>query len=143
MTIISYCHIHKKVTNVRITKSKRLIFRVFVSVILACLPLADHLTSLSLIGITCALFLVVLILDIFGNSCPGERFFTGGIGRCPETRCKYTARLKMGRKRKAELQKRLVEGEGVSLEDALKRSRTDSIGSETTLEVGEEWHGAH
>lgn len=111
---------------------------------LVCLPLS-HLNSLSLIGVTTALFISVLILDIFGNTCPGERFFTGGYANCPETRCKYTARLKMGRKKRAELQKKMEEGEQVKLEDALRKnaSSTESIGSEITLDVGEEWHGGH
>lgn len=51
----------------------------------------------------------------------------------------------MGRKKRAELQKKMEEGEQVKLEDALRRnaSRSESIGSETTLDVGEEWHGGH
>lgn len=143
MTTISWCHIHKKIASPRLTKTTRLIIRIGVCIVIICLPLAHHLTSLSLIGITTSLFLLVLILDIFGNSCRGEKFFTGGWGNCPETRCKYTAKLKMGRKRRAELQRKLAAGEKVGLEDALQRSRSDSIGSQTTLDVNEEWHGGH
>lgn len=100
---------------------------------------------MNLIAITTSLFITVLILDIFGNTCPGDRFFTGGYANCPETRCKYTAKLKIGKKKRAELEKRLAEGQEVRLEDALRRntSRSESIGSATTLDVGEEWHGGH
>ena len=144
MTIISYTHIHKKIANPRISKTVRLIARIGVAIILVCLPLS-HLNSLSLIGVTTSLFIAVLVLDIFGNTCPGERFFTGGYANCPDTRCKYTAKLKIGKKRRAELQKKLEDGEAVKLEDALRRnvSKSNSIGSETTLDVGEEWHGGH
>lgn len=80
-------------------------------------------------------------MDIFGNSCPGEKFWTGGYGNCPDSRCKYTAKLKIGRKRRAELEKKILNGEEVKLEDAFKR--TESMSSQTTLDVGEEWHGGH
>jgi len=136
MTIINTTHIHKKVLHPRITKPIRLAVRLAVAVAIACLPLANHLSSLSLIGTTCSLFVFVLTMDIFGNSCPGEKFWTGGYANCPDTRCKYTAKLKIGRRRRAELEKKMLSGEEVKLEDALKR--TDSIGSQTTLEVGEE-----
>lgn len=144
MTIISYTHIHKKINNPRISKTVRLVARIGVAAILICLPLS-HLNSLSLIAITTSLFVSVLVLDIFGNSCPGEHFFTGGYANCPETRCKYTAKLKIGKIRRAELERKMVNGEEVKLEDALKRntSRSESIGSETTLNIGEEWHGGH
>ncbi|KAK5072450.1 hypothetical protein LTR64_005079 [Lithohypha guttulata] len=141
--IISFCHIHKKIPNPRLTKNIRLIIRLCVVVILACIPLAHHLTSLSLIGITTSLFLLVLILDIFGNSCPGDQFFTGGWGSSPDTRCKYTARLEMRKQRRAELQKKLTAGEKIKLEDTLHRSRSGSMGSETTMDVDEEWHDGH
>lgn len=144
MTAISYCHIHKKIDNPRLTKTIRHIIRLCVCVILICLPLAHELTSLDLIAITCCLFIFVLALDIFGYSCRNEKFFTGGWGNCPQTRCQYSAKLKIGKKRKAELEKRFLNGEQVTLEDALHRSMsTDSFGSQTTLDVGEEWHGGH
>lgn len=141
MAIISTCHIHKKVRNPRITKMSRLTLRVLVATIIVCLPLAHHLTSLSLIVITTSLIAFVLVFDIFGNSCPGEKFWTGGYGNCPETRCKYTARLKIGKRRRAMLEKKLINGEEVRLEDALKR--TESMDSQTTLDVNEEWVMGH
>lgn len=137
MAIISSTHIHKKVTSPRISKNLRLAIRVAVSVIIACLPLAHHLTSLELIGITCSLIVAVLIMDIYGNSCPGEKFWTGGFGNCPDTRCKYMAKVKMGSKRKAMLEKKLMEGHKVKLEDALKR--TDSTDSTITGNSDEQW----
>ncbi|KAK5951171.1 hypothetical protein OHC33_007924 [Knufia fluminis] len=143
MSIISTTHIHKKVHNPRISKAIRLAVRLAVSTAIACLPLAHHLTSLSLLGTTTSLFVFVLTMDVFGNSCPGEKFWTGGYANCPETRCKYTAKLKIGRRRRAELEKKILRGEEVKLEDAVGRSRAESMSSQTTLDVGEEWHGGH
>lgn len=143
MSIISTTHIHKKVHNPRISKAIRLAVRLAVSTAIACLPLVHHLTSLSLLGTTTSLFVFVLTMDVFGNSCPGEKFWTGGYANCPETRCKYTAKLKIGRRRRAELEKKILRGEEVKLEDAVGRSRAESMSSQTTLDVGEEWHGGH
>lgn len=143
MTIINYCHIHKKITKPRITKTNRLIFRLCVVAILACLPAAgDKLTSLDLISITTALFIIVLTLDIFGNTCEGHKFWTGGIGKCPNTRCKYTARIKMGKKRREELRKRMLAGENITLEDALRRRQSQDSSTETLVDTDEarDWH---
>lgn len=138
MTAISACHIHKKLSSPRLTKTFRLIVRACVSIILVLLALADGLSSLSLIAITTCLFVFVLAVDIFGNSCTGEKFWTGGWCKDMESRCKYTAKIKVSKRRKAELQKRLVDGKNVSLGQVLTRNiSTDSTA--TTLDVGEEW----
>lgn len=137
MAIISLTHIHKKVTDPRIGKKFRLAIRVGIAIVIACLPLAHHLNSLELIGITSSLIIAVLIFDIYGNSCPGEKFWTGGFGNCPETRCKYMAKVKIGKRRKAMLEKKLMQGEEVRLEDALKR--TDSTDSSFTGNSDEQW----
>ena len=74
MTIISLTHIHKRLRQPRFRKRPRLVVRACVAVIIICLPTADHLTSLQLISITTALVVFVLALDLFGNSCEGDRF---------------------------------------------------------------------
>lgn len=145
MTVISHTHIHKKIATPRISKTARLIFRLCIVVVLACLPAAgDKLNSLDLIGTTTGLFVTVLMVDIFGNACEGHKFWTGGIGRCPETRCKYTARMKMGKNRREELRKKMLNGENVTLEDALKRRQSELSSQETLVDRdrGEDWHGA-
>lgn len=146
MTVIGCSHIHKKINTPRISKRFRMIFRTCVAVVIACLPAAgDRLTSLSLIGATTGLFVLVLTVDIFGNSCEGHRFWTGGIGRCPETRCKYTARLKMGRRRREELRRRMLDGEDITLEDAMRRRQSEDSSQETLVDIdrAEDWHGTH
>lgn len=144
MNVISYTHIHKKIATPRLTKTLRLIFRLCIVVVLACLPAAgDELNSLDLIGTTTGLFVLVLMVDIFGNACEGHKFWTGAIGRCPETRCQYTARMKMGKRRKEELRKRMLNGENVTLEDALKRRQSQDSSQETLVDLdkAEDWHG--
>lgn len=144
MNIISYTHIHKKIATPRISKTSRLIFRLCIVIVLACLPAAgDKLNSLELIGTTTGLFVIVLMVDIFGNACEGHKFWTGAIGRCQETRCQYTARMKMCKKRKEELRKKILDGENVTLEDALRRRQSDSS-QETLVDLdrAEDWHGA-
>lgn len=145
MTIINYCHIHKKIAKPRITKRARLIFRLCVSIILACLPAAgDKLNSLYLISITTALFAIVLTVDIFGNACASHKFWTGGIGRCPETRCKYMAKMKISKRRKEEMRNRMLAGENVTLEDLLRRRQSQDSSQETLVDVDEarDWHSA-
>lgn len=146
MTAISWSHVHKKINIPRISKSSRLIFRLAICIILACLPTAgDSLNSLELIGITTSLFVLVLTVDIFGNSCEGHKFWTGSIGRCPETRCKYSTRMKIGKKRREELRTKMLNGENVTLEDALRRRQSDDSSQETLVDVdrAEDWHAPH
>lgn len=139
MNVISVCHIHKSISSPRITKKTRLIFRAAVAIVLICLPLADRLSSLDLIGITTSLFVTVLVMDIFGNSCPDTNFWSSNEGGKDgaEGKCKYTARMKMCKNKRAELQKKMMNGEEVTLEDALKRS--DSQGTQVTVNVQDDW----
>jgi hypothetical protein len=143
MSLISLSHIHKRLPNPRLRKRPRLAIRVSVAIAIIFLPLAKSLTSVHLISVTTALVVFVLVLDLFGNSCEGDRFWTGGF--CPEQKknCVYTANLKLGRRRRKELEKALSRGEKLTLADMLKRhSSTSSFGSEKSVQDAE-WHGGH
>jgi hypothetical protein len=142
MAVISFCHIHKKIPNARLLKRPRLAIRVCIGIIIICLPLAHHLSSLDLISITTALVVLVLILDLYGNSCADDRFWTGGFCDSQKKECKYTANCKLGRKKRQELIKALQNGEKVRLEDLRRTGSMSSISSEKTL-ADEEWHGGH
>jgi hypothetical protein len=66
--------------------------RFAVAIILFCLPLAHQLDSLYLIATTTGLIVWVLILELYGASCPRITFF--GERRA----CKYTARCKIAKR---------------------------------------------
>ena len=142
MAVISLCHIHKRLEKTRLRKRPRLAIRVCVATIIICLPTAKSLNSLHLISITTALTFFVLSLDLYGNTCEGDKFF--GSPFCPEAkkRCTYSARCRMGKRRRQELEDALRRGEKVSLADLLKRhSSMSSLESEESRDEG--WHGGH
>lgn len=90
--IISLCHIHKDgPRGMRIRKKHRMANRFVVCVILLCLPTAHGLNSLHLIAIVTGLVVWVLLLELWGCSCPEESFFG------EKRRCAYTARCRVGR----------------------------------------------
>ncbi|KAF7939506.1 hypothetical protein EAE99_001311 [Botrytis elliptica] len=92
MGIISACHIHKKDHHgIRLAKRYRLLNRLIVCMILICLPLSS-LNSLTLISTVTGLVVWVLVLELWGHSCPDETFFGGG------KKCGYTAKCKISRK---------------------------------------------
>ncbi|KAK6384956.1 hypothetical protein LTS17_002519 [Exophiala oligosperma] len=146
MAVISFCHIHKRVAKAkaRLRKRVRLAFRICVAAVIICLPLADSLSSLSLISVTTALVFSVLALDLFGMSCEGDKFWTGGFCPHEKKRCTYTAQCRLGKRRRREIEKAMQRGEKVSLADLLKRknSSMSSLESEDTLR-DEEWQGGH
>ena len=93
MGVISLTHVHKDPPiGVRIKKCYRLANRAVVCVIFFCLPLAHDLNSLQLVSITTGMVVWVLLLELFGVSCPGDSF----VGE--KRRCKYTARCKISKK---------------------------------------------
>lgn len=143
MAVVSFCHIHKRLPNPRLRKRPRLAIRVAVAIVIICLPLADSLSSLDLIAITTALVCFVLALDLFGSSCQGDEFWTGGFCAEEKRKCTYTAHCRLGKRRRRELEKALQRGDKVSLADLLKRnSSMSSVDSEQTLR-DEEWQGGH
>lgn len=137
MTLLSYCHVHKRLQNPRLAKRPRLVIRVCIALAILLLPLAkDSLSSLSLIGTTAALVSLALAMDIFGMSSQGDRFWTGGW--CDDTKraTQYEARVRCSKKKKQELIKALHRGETVRLEELLKRQRTNSSAMSSVTELG-------
>lgn len=142
MSVISLTHIHKRLAKSRLRKRPRLIIRLAVAIIIICLGAARSLNSLELIAITTSLVVFVLCLDLFGNSCEGDRFWTGGWCDGEKKRCNYTANIKLGRRRRKELEKALIEGQKLSIADLMKRhSSMSSLDSAPSRD--EEWHGGH
>jgi len=81
-------------------------------------------------------------VDLYGLSCEGDRFFTGGW--CAESKkgCSYSAKCKLGRRRQQELEAALRGGQKISLADLLKRhSSMSSLESQDSRDA--EWHGGH
>ena len=142
MAVISFSHIHKKIPNARLLKRPRLAIRICIGVAIICLPLAHSLTSLGLISITTSLVALVLLLDLYGNSCAGDKFWTGGFCDSQKRSCKYTANCKLGRSKRQELIKALQNGEKVRLQDLRRTGSMSSVSSDRTLN-DEEWHGGH
>ena len=75
MTVISVSHVHKEIAGVRLRKRFRLAFRLAVSVVLICLPLATNLTSLELVGTVTGLIVLTLVTELWANSCCHDTLF--------------------------------------------------------------------
>ena len=137
MGAISFTHVHKTVEGTRLKKRPRLVVRAIVSVIIICLPLAkERLSSLDLVGTTAGLIVFQVWIEIYGLTCPGDRFWTGGW--CAESKrsCRYSARCPLDRRRRKQLEKKIKAGEEVSIDDIL-RMRCRKDGSRTSLDSGE------
>ncbi|KAL1894562.1 hypothetical protein Sste5346_005797 [Sporothrix stenoceras] len=95
MTLIALCHQHKIPPTARLPKWARMANRLVVATIFCALPAAQKLTSLQVMSIATGLIGWVLIVEIYGQSCVGDRLFetheTGG----------YTAKCSQRRLRKA------------------------------------------
>ena len=145
MALISFCHVHKKLPNARLTKRIRLAIRCGVAIIIICLPLAQSLNSLHLISITTSLVVLVLALDIFGNSCQEDKFWTGGFCEAQKKNCKYSAECRMGRKKRKELEKAIKDGEKLGLGDLMDTNSETTLGNgdEEHMLKHKEWSGGH
>ena len=133
MTLLSHCHVHKKIAGSRLRKHPRLMIRTAIAIVIICLPAAgDRLNSVGTIAITTSLVVLTLAVDIYGNSFHGDGFWTGGWCEESKRKTKYEASVKIGRKKKGELVKALQMGEKMRLEDL--RRRESSI---STLNDGE------
>ncbi|KAK4547050.1 hypothetical protein LTR36_001271 [Oleoguttula mirabilis] len=73
MGLISISHVHKEVEGLRLKKRHRLTFRFSVVVILACLPLADGLDSLQLVGTVTGLVVLTLVTELWATSSCHEK----------------------------------------------------------------------
>lgn len=76
VAIISACHIHQPAPTQRLRKRIRLTIRVLVAIIILCLPLAKNLSSLDLVGTTTSLTWIALVVEIWGTSRRGDRFWS-------------------------------------------------------------------
>lgn len=85
MSLISLSHVHKEFAGQRIRKQYRLPLRFAVAIILICLPLAEHLSSLELVSTTTGLVVLVLMVDVYGSTDRRDSFW-----KC-STSCRYAA----------------------------------------------------
>jgi hypothetical protein len=91
--IISLCHVHKDgPAGVRLLKRYRLANRFLVCIIFFCLPTAHSLNSLQLISVASGLITWVLLLELWGISCPNESFFG------EKRQCGYVAKCKISKR---------------------------------------------
>jgi hypothetical protein len=113
MGIISLSHVHKdSAKGIRILKRYRLANRFAVCIILLLLPLAKHLNSLQLVSIVTGLLLWVLLLELWGVSCPEDKWF-GKKGKC-----NYTAKCRIS---KRDLESAAKGAGGIKVEDLKDR----------------------
>jgi len=116
MGVISISHVHKEIEGLRLKKRYRLMFRFAISVILICLPLAESLDSLCLVGIVTALIVLALGTELWAMSCCHEKLFQRS------TPCKY-----FGHCGKRDLQEIVKDGREVNLDHLGSGSREGLI----------------
>lgn len=108
-------HTHKIIPHQRLIKPKRLRFRIVVSIIIICLPLA-HLNSLQLVSTTTGLVCAVLLFELIGASCAGDNILWDK--QCCRNKARYDAKLSVG---KEELERSMTQGTVLNVEDLAKR----------------------
>ena len=111
-------HVHKEIVGQRWKKKHRLAVRFGVAVTMLCLPLAEHLNSLTLISTTTGLIILVLLMELWGTSCIQDSFSYGN------NQCRYTADCKM---RKTDLEDAVRRGETINIEE-LAEKETRQLG---------------
>jgi hypothetical protein len=82
MTLISLSHEHRQPPNLRWQKPHRLANRVVVALIFFGLPWARSLKSQSLVAISMSLVLEILLVELWGTSCPDDPFIGEKAGVC-------------------------------------------------------------
>ena len=87
MGLIAFAHEHKLPITCRLPKWVRLGNRLAVCVILFALPAAQGVNSLNLIGVTVSLSVWVLLVELWGKSCPDEAFWGDAKQCCYTARC--------------------------------------------------------
>ena len=85
MTGIALSHDHKEIHGQHIKKWHRLGYRIAVAIVLICLPLAESLDSLQLVGTVTALVVSVLAVEYWGSTTRAEGFWYD------DKKCVYTA----------------------------------------------------
>ncbi|KAK3075935.1 hypothetical protein LTR53_000364 [Teratosphaeriaceae sp. CCFEE 6253] len=89
MGVISLSHVHKEVETLRLKKRYRIAWRFCIAIILVCLPLAEGLNSLELVGTVTALIVTALSTELWAVSCCKQKWtgrskpakYTGMCGR--------------------------------------------------------------
>lgn len=117
MTLISFAHVHKDVTGQRLKKRYRLTIRIAIAIILICLPLAESLDSLSLVGIVTALISFLLFCELWACSCSGNNIWSR------DKPCRY-----IGQCGKKDLQAYVREGKELDLGELGNTSRLKGSG---------------
>ncbi|KAI9774937.1 MAG: hypothetical protein M1840_000153 [Geoglossum simile] len=112
MGLISASHAHKETVGQRWKKRYRLAVRSAIAIVLLCLPMAEHLNSLTLISTTTGLVILILLVELWGTSCVQDSFFQEG------SQCKYTANCKM---RKTDLEDAVKRGETINIEELVEK----------------------
>jgi hypothetical protein len=89
MGFIAISHQHKEIETLRLKKKWRLCGRFAVAIVIICLPLAEELNSLELVGIVTALVAFCLGLELWASSCCKERLMERSrpckyVGHCPK-----------------------------------------------------------
>lgn len=119
MGVISISHVHRDIDGLRLTKKHRLVGRFAIAIIMILLPLAEHLTSVELLGVVTALLVALLVLELWATSCCHEKLF----GRSKQ--CKY-----VGRAGKRNVQAMIKDGRGDEMDvDGLERDKEKNFGT--------------
>ncbi|KAI5370915.1 putative Low temperature requirement A [Septoria linicola] len=114
MALISASHVHREHENIRLTKHKRLVWRVLMATVIVCLPLAHSLNSLELIGLVTGILVFLLVVELGATSDARERL----VGRAKE--CQY-----FGRCSKRNLTAMVKSGQDMDVEELVKDKEKD------------------
>lgn len=150
MAIISFSHTNRKPINTQIRKQLRLLLRCCVGTIIVCLAPAAGMNSLDLVATTSCLIVLLLIIDIYGNTVHDHSFWKGGLSHREKKKGVYTADIKISRRKRREIQHTMSRGDKPRLLDLFSRhisqglnSATGSGSSTPTHVEDEEWQGGH
>lgn len=118
--VISMTHVHKVPRGLRVHKNYRMLNRGVACLVFFCLPLAgDRLDSLSLVSVTMALMVWVLVVEVWGKSCASQTWCGKGLGEGGH-RGKYQATCSKKTLEKCLRQEREVAGAGIDGEVGLR-----------------------
>ena len=113
MGIISISHIHKETEGLRLRKRYRLVWRYAIAIIMICLPLAEDLNSLQLVGTMTGLVVFLLVCELWASSCCHEKLMQR------TQPCKY-----VGQCNKKDLQAIIKGGKDVDVEELTRKTQS-------------------
>ncbi|QIW97093.1 hypothetical protein AMS68_002611 [Peltaster fructicola] len=117
MGVISLTHVHRDMVGQRLHKRWRLAIRAAVAIILICLPLAENLDSLQLVGTVTGLIAFLLMCELWACSCSGSKFLAR------DKPCRYT-----GHCGKKDLQAYVLSGKELDLSELGNTSKLKNSG---------------